>query len=70
MEIIWTQCARAALIFDTPQAAADALTTITARTAAWPNAPSFTFAVIEDRRRLPAYFASRTIVLPQGASVP
>jgi hypothetical protein len=70
MEIIWTQCARAALIFDTPEAAADVLVTVTACAAAWPDAPSFTFAAIEDRRDRPAYFASRTIVLPQGASVP
>jgi hypothetical protein len=70
MEIIWTQSARAALIFDTPEEAADVLVTVTACAAAWPNARSFTFAAIEDRRHLPAYFASRTIVQPQRASVP
>lgn len=68
-ETVWTGSPRRALIFESAETAATVRDKIEALAAAdWPNPSFFAFAVIEDRRGLPSYFASQTVFDTQGVS--
>ncbi len=53
----WSGVPRA-LVFSSRKAADRALTAVRRLARRWPDAKAFTFAVIHDRRQLPAYIAS------------
>ena len=64
---VWTLCARQALIFTSLAEAAQKLKEIKAHAKSWPNGDFFSFAIIEDRRKRPCYFASKLAVSITGA---
>jgi hypothetical protein len=64
---VWTLCARHALIFKSLKQAAQKLKEIKAHAKSWPNGDFFSFAIIEDRRERPCYFASKLAAPITGA---